>query len=149
MPGALPEPILDGAASRLARPMERQQVAFDRESGFMRLQLAGDLRVEDLESAFVELLAHVDFRAGMPVLWDLRAGTVAGLSAGDLRRFRLFVSARKMDRGAGRTAVVVANLIDYGLARMFELMAESLPTTLAVFREIDPAETWLLANRDI
>jgi hypothetical protein len=110
---------------------------YDREAGFMRVTLAGDLVVEDLEAAESQVLAHAGFRMGMGVLWDLRAATVAGLSAADFRRLRLFVRVRRAARGGGKTAVVVAHVVDYGLVRMFE-----------VFRELVSAEAWLLADAE-
>lgn len=109
----------------------------------------GDLFVEDLETAVTRMLSHPDFRTGMNTLWDLTRATVAGLSAGDLRRLHTFVLLRKAQRGAGKMAVLVAHVVDYGLARMFELMCQDLPTRIAVFRQVVTAEAWLLADAEV
>lgn len=114
----------------------------------MRVVLSGDLLVEDLEAAESAVLSHSEFRMGMGVLWDLRLATVAGLSPGDFRRLRLFVRLRSGERGGGKTAVVVAHVVDYGLVRMFELMCEDVPLKIAVFRELVSAEAWLLADAE-
>ncbi len=133
------------------RPLPRRHAEpivaeFDRETGILRVIMIGDLRVEDLETAVSTMLKHPQFCIGMNVLWDLREATVAGLSSGDLRRLHVFVLVRKDLRGGGKTAVVVAKVVDYGLIRMFEQMCDDVPTKLAVFRELTTAEAWLLAD---
>jgi hypothetical protein len=150
MSGGLVDPVPEPVAHPAVRLAERAVGAeYDPEIGIMRVTFTGDLMVEDLEEAVALVLAHPAFRMGMGVLWDLRGATVVGLSPGDLRRFRLFVLVRKNLRGGGKTAVAVAHVVDFGLVRMFELMCHDLPTKIAVFRAVETAEAWLLADREV
>jgi hypothetical protein len=79
------------------------------------------------------------------VLWDIRAGTVTGLSIVDviwiIKRAEPFADRRR----GGRTAIVCAQTLDYAVSRMFQSVAEArqIPFEIAVFRDHEEAKEWL------
>ena len=79
------------------------------------------------------------------VLWDIRAGTVTGLSIVDvlwiIRRAEPFADRRR----GGRTAIVCAQPLDYAVSRMFQSVAEAMqiPFEIVVFRDHEEARGWL------
>jgi hypothetical protein len=96
-----------------------------------------------------EVSGHImAFLTGDPtqlVLWDIRAGSVAGLSIVDgrwiIERAKLFA-----DRGrGGRTAIVCAQTLDYAVSCMFQAFAEAMqiPFEIAMFRDHAEARRWL------
>jgi hypothetical protein len=83
------------------------------------------------------------------VLWDIRAGTVTGLSIVDvmwiITRGAPFADRRR----GGRTAIVCAQPLDYAVSRMFQAVAEAMqiPFEIAVFRDYEEARGWLHESR--
>ena len=88
------------------------------------------------------------FLTGEPtpwVLWDIRAGSVTGLSLVDvigiIKRAKPFAARRR----GGRTAIVCAQPLDYAVSRMVQSVAEAMqiPFEMAVFRDHAEARGWL------
>jgi hypothetical protein len=83
------------------------------------------------------------------VLWDIRAGSVTGLSIVDIlgiiKRAAPFADRRR----GGRTAIVCAQTLDYAVSRMFQSLAEAMqiPFEIAVFRSYEEARRWLNEHR--
>jgi hypothetical protein len=86
----------------------------------------------------------ISFLTGEPthlVLWDISAGTLAGISSRDLQmivnRGREFADRRK----GGRTAIVCSRDVDYGLSGMLQTFAEliQIPFDIAVSRNMEEA----------
>jgi hypothetical protein len=101
-----------------------------------------------------EVSGHImTFLTGAPtplVLWDIRAGSVTGLSLVDvlgiITRAEPFADRRR----GGRTAIVCAQTLDYAVSRMFQAMAEArqIPFEIAVFRDYAEARRWLHERRE-
>ena len=103
----------------------------------------GELSFHDISHAIQS------FYEGTPtsnVLWDLREAMVSDIStehisqiANNLRSFR--------EKGReGKTAIVSSMDVTFGMARMFQLLTESLGESrieMRVFRDLDEALQWL------
>jgi hypothetical protein len=100
-----------------------------------------------------EVSGHImAFLTGDPtplVLWDIRAGSVTGLSLVDvlwiIKRGKPFADRRR----GGRTAIVCVQTLDYAVSRMFQSLAEAMeiPFEIAVFRDHEEARRWLNESR--
>ena len=96
-----------------------------------------------------EVSGHImAFLTGDPtplVLWDIRAGSVTGLSIVDvlwiIKRGKPLADRRR----GGRTAIVCAQTLDYAVSRMFQSVAEAMqiPFEIGVFRDHEEARRWL------
>lgn len=88
------------------------------------------------------------FYQGSPtslVLWDLSAAVLAGVSAGDVSGIARMLKQTNKRAQRGKTALVGSEGVNFGMARMFESMAEmeDMPTEYAVFRTLEEARQWL------
>lgn len=105
--------------------------------------LAGTVRLAELTSV---LNTYGDDGPTQNEIYDIRALCGERLSADEINLladyFKHFVPAR---RPAGsRTAIVVANDVDYGIARMIALMTEDqVPFKVEIFRAIEAARDWI------
>ncbi len=113
--------------------------------GMGRVICRDTFTVEGFAAALAAILAHVDFRSGMPCLWDSRDTTNIGdLSGSDIRQIGVIMAANASRRGSGKTAVVVSGDLGFGMARMYELVTEGdRANTFRVFRDMEQARTWL------
>jgi hypothetical protein len=94
----------------------------------------------------------ISFLTGDPtplVLWDVRAGSLTGLSGEDIRTIIQSGAWYADRRKGGRTAIVCPREVDYGLGRMFESLASiyHIPFEINVFRNLGEAREWLNQGR--
>ena len=90
----------------------------------------------------------ISFLTGEPtplVLWDFMQGNLAALSSADLRMIVERGAPYASNRKGGRTALVCARELDFGLCRMFQAFAslQDIPFAIEVFRSPEAARTWL------
>ena len=119
--------------------------AIDREHDLTTVTVTGSVDVEQVNRQILGLLG------GQPtqrVLWDIRDGTLAKLTPEDMRRIISEGAALAEKRRGGRTAILCAKPVDYGLARMFETFASlyHLPFEVHVFGDSGQARDWLFAK---
>ena len=120
------------------------QFYFDPSLGCLRIKMKGIFQAEDFIRLFDELLEHEHFRTGINTLWDLSLASHPDMSVSDLLAIGAHVQQNAEKRGISKTAWVVANEIDYGIARMFEMVNDkTVPMDFRVFRNLNEAETWV------
>jgi hypothetical protein len=115
-----------------------------RDSAIWVLRVTGTITLEEFKRAILETFADPAFVRGSPILWDMRDFDT---TVGDTSTFSDLVSFNEKsadERGGGRSAIVVSSVVDYGMSRMFQSLADGLPTDFAVFRSYRDAQDWLL-----
>jgi hypothetical protein len=117
-------------------------LSIDRQRRTATVRLTGTLQAADLKDAFSAMVAHPDFEPGFNSLWDLRGASAARLDFEALRDVVRAAGAQKDARGPGKVAIVVTHDVDYGVSRIYEMLASGLPTVVNVFRSVGEAEAW-------
>lgn len=120
-------------------------LSVDPERRLATVRLTGTLQADDLKEAFAAMVGHPDFEAGFNSLWDLRGASAARLDFEALRDVVRAVATRKDARGRGKVAIVVTQDVDYGVSRVYEMLASGLPTVVNVFRTLEEAAAWFAA----
>jgi len=95
---------------------------------------------EDIRRAMAAALADPALRPGSHLLWDASEAP-ARASADKMRSLLHFQGASA--KLSNRCAMVVANDLQFGVARMFSVYAEEAGVTVQVFRDIAAAKAWL------
>ena len=96
-----------------------------------------------------ELMAALGaYYAGSPTrlaLCDLSQAKLSLLSTDDIARIVSFTIARAEVRAGGKTAILASRDLEYGMARMYEMLAELRrhPVVIRAFRDRDEALRWL------
>lgn len=98
-----------------------------------------------------EELTHIlqSFYSGTPtlnILWDYSDASLEGISSEYVRQIHARVLKLGFARQGGKSAIVATKELEYGLARMFQIMADEngFPLRIKLFRSIDEAHQWLL-----
>ncbi len=81
----------------------------------------------------------------MNTLWDFSRADVSRVQGDDIRDLARLVRQYAEVRRGGRTALVLAGDLEFGLGRMFSVFSaiEEVPLEFACFRDNDSAEDWL------
>jgi hypothetical protein len=118
------------------------QFSIEVERNLVRERYTGTCTYEDLAECSKAEWAHPDYRGGMDVIVDCR-GAVFKLNREEMRDYAELLASTE---AVGRQAIVVSSTLGRGLARMFELTAESsfeVWKDSRVFTSIEEAELWL------
>ena len=90
------------------------------------------------------------FDTSRKLLIDLREADSRPRNPGTLHQFAVFVRGHLKDPPARpKVAVVAPRSLSFGLARMYQSYADSVPWDYVVFRAIDAALAWLKVPEDI
>jgi hypothetical protein len=115
----------------------------DEAAGLVTVRVVGPLTLDDARSALVELYAQPSYRPPIVDLWDLRAAQIDS-NPGDVQAFVRFIQTNRGEHGTERTALVIADMVDFGISRMYQAHAEaSLPISVRTFTKLDEAYEWL------
>jgi hypothetical protein len=107
------------------------------------VRVVGPLTLDGARQVLMELYAQPSYRPPMVDLWDLRAAQIDS-SPGDVQAFVRFIQGSRGDHGTEQTALVVSNLVDFGISRMYQAHAEaSLSVSVRAFTQLDEAYAWL------
>jgi len=104
-------------------------------------------RVTD-EEMFGTLEAFYGGRFTRLLLWDMSQAELQYVTADALRRFVQRAAELGARRAGGKTAVIAATALQYGLGRMSEAFAkiEGAAYDFRAFRSYDEAVAWLLSD---
>ena len=121
--------------------MGRITVTDEPEQDLTVIALHGDVTLEELDAGLAEVRRR-PVRATFQI-WDYTNGTL-GAPKGDVVA-RLAAAYRDGVRTGGKTAFVCPRDIQFGLARMFVIYAEShkYPVAMQAFRDMAAARVWL------
>jgi hypothetical protein len=113
-----------------------------------RVVLSTASGVFDLAAALAhqdQLLADPDFDPSYSQLLDYSHVTEVKIDANDIRK----LAERSVFWPCSRRAIYVTRDIEYGFARMFEMLRENAGEKgIRVFRILDDALTWIFTGRD-
>ena len=122
--------------------------AVDDDNGIFVHKVTGVLTHDEVIAAQRAFYTDGQLDQRTPVLWDAREIEMTSLVT--------FSEMARMAKGAnefadrmvgGRTAILTATAASFGMGRMYETLASSLPRQISVFREYEEAIGWLLENR--
>ena len=79
------------------------------------------------------------------VLWIMGEVDLTAITSAGIERIIQIAKKHTGKRQEGKTAIVGAKDIDYGLARMYEAYTglENLPYEYKIFKDVDEAKEWL------
>jgi hypothetical protein len=109
-------------------------------------RVTGTLALDELVRHLQDLYANETYDPGMNVLWDIREADVSSFTREDVITLRDFVKDKWGAGDDGRAALVVAEELSFGLARMYGTLLESQTSSkVTIFRDMDEAIDWLVS----
>jgi len=121
------------------------ELFFDEDRKCFEIKASGKASVEGFLALDTELVEHHKWKPGTNVLYDLRDSDFRDLSRLDVERRARYTQSLGEKIGKARLACVMNQNLDYGIARMWEIitMMGDVPFEIRVFRSIAEAVEWL------
>ena len=103
---------------------------------------SGELSRTELSNAIVSFITEAPTQNE---LWDFTNARFPTVSKEDLRASAFLGRKYGFKKRGGKNAIVAPENLEYGLSRMFKMMAEivEVPFEVRVFRSLDEAMQWL------
>jgi hypothetical protein len=119
----------------------------DKQRRFIQRVLSETVTTDEILANITEILDHPDYQLGMKSLTDLQA-LQHHATPQDVRQIAHFILGHGEQVQGGRAAVVVAEDVGFGMARMLELLTEDSPLAIGVFKNRKEAYDWLGIETD-
>ncbi len=121
----------------------RFEIIFEDTEPFVTIRTSGELSVEGHRHFLSELITHPKWKAGMNVLVDNRAASLAALTVYDLQLISVLVRQLKDDLGSGgRCAIVLSD--EFTKVAMWKVMtAPEVGFEIEFFDSLESARKWL------
>jgi len=113
------------------------------QGGLVVVTLTGPQSAPSVMAAQTAIVQHPDYVPGMDTLWDVRGTYPDGLDMIGTKRIGDHGAEVDKIRGFHRTAVVTDRPIQYGISRMYEMVAQRPTHEVRVFENFDDAIAWL------
>jgi hypothetical protein len=110
--------------------------------GVVSFEATGSFSLNNLRETLTERYHTHPSEQAKHYFWDLGKADLHW-SAEEIQEFADWVRENRQP-GRGRTAVVVAKDLHFGLARMCEVLSSDLPVEFVVFRDFDAAPAWVV-----
>lgn len=107
--------------------------------------LSGNFNFDYLFQTIVDVYNDPDFDPQLQSVWDFtKTQDVQTISLEQLKKIVAYVVWKRSKVGKIRTAIVVSEKVDFGLARMYEQEMEAAnQAEINVFRNVEVALEWI------
>ncbi len=123
----------------------------DSKTGILIRTVTGSFTFEEIAAAHEESLTQPGITKNMTIIWDLRQADASGIYEEDVIRIVSFFARQNDNRKDYRAALVVSRDLEFGLARVYGVYAEteSLPAEIKAFRSYEEALEWATASNTL
>ncbi len=104
----------------------------------------GEIKHRDLTKIVQDIVAHPDYDSGYNELWDIREATkLMSFFEQTISRVESECEVRKITT-PNREAIIVANSLQFGIARQYAILAEKIPLHVEVFFNYERGLSWVM-----
>ena len=112
---------------------------------YLLIEVTGGANINLLKGLVRQVLDDPAWHETIPSLVDLRGMSASSLSSDDIFELADLFKSINTTLGSGNTALVVSQELEFGLARMWQMMTEEyVQMEIDVFKNIDEAQKWLV-----
>jgi hypothetical protein len=119
------------------------EIGFSQDHPLMTIRAWGPAALQGFVDYLTQALADPRWKPQIQVLLDFRELDLATVSSDDMRRLVSFQRPLKESLSPGKLALVVGRPVDFGMARMWEVLSSEIGLTQGVFYSLEEAFDWL------
>ncbi len=119
-------------------------IRLDPADGIFTVSHSGDFDIEGLTREAKDLISHPQWRPGSSCLLDYRPVNLLQIPTNTIHQCVDVLQRNDPRLGNSPLAIVVKDRGDFGIGRMFQIIAESrIFASIKVFTDLDAARKWL------
>lgn len=114
---------------------------YNKQGGFSIIKCLGRLNEKEIKDTVQSFYKSPTKN----LIWDLSEASVEDITPGYVGLIQGLVRRLGVSRKGGKTAFVAPRDLEYGMARMFQILSDkkAFPFNIGVFRSHDEAKKWL------
>ena len=118
------------------------EIAIDTAKNLTTIKASGQLTADDFRECIER---YYEGEVTPLILWEITNANLSLITTDGVIGIARLTKGKIKKREGGKTAVVLDDRFDFGIARMLEAYfeIEDLPVTFQAFRNIDDARQWL------
>ena len=125
-------------------------LSYNKESGYFQVTAEGVAEVMQLQKMTEDMANHPDWSLDGDTLLNFSELTFATLDTDEIVQLSSMIRALSQALGGGKAAMVVNQDVDFGLARMWQMMTEHhVEFSIDVFSTIEEAHEFLTSESPI
>ena len=122
----------------------KYSVSFDEDDNFFRVKATGSAVVELIHEMVKSLVEHEQWHVGVNTLLDFSEVNFSCLDTDEIVQLSNIVKALSEQIGDGQCAMVTNQQVDFGLARMWQMMTEHhVEFQVEIYNSLTDAVEWL------
>lgn len=123
----------------------RFEISFIEQGSYLLVEISGGANMDLLKAMVSDVLQHPRWHPAIPTLVDFRGFSAKGLSSDDVYELSDLCKTLGEHLGTGGCALVMSEELDFGLARMWQMMTEGhVEMPIEIFKDIDEARAWVV-----
>jgi hypothetical protein len=119
------------------------EITFSSDPEILTIRAWGPATIEGVRAYFQEAVSRPEWKPGISCLLDFRELDLAKLSSEQLEALVAFFDKNKEGVGAAFIAIAVTRSVEYGVARMWTSLSETVGMHQRVFYALDEGRAWL------
>ena len=127
------------------------EINYDVTNALFIIKIIGGFELAKFESLCSDLIAAPLWRAGSNCIFDYREASLTHMSRNDLYGKISVLLSHKDGLGNGKMAMIAKDQLNFGMSRMFQLMAESnmVGLDIGVFYDVPSTEAWIKNDQSV
>ncbi|MCM8543224.1 MAG: hypothetical protein NE328_23345 [Lentisphaeraceae bacterium] len=122
------------------------EVSYNNERNYVQVVSSGHIDVKGIVEVLSTVLSSDIWQPGMSLLTDYTDSSTVDLNSDMIGQISYLVKEQKEKLGSGKMAIIMSSELDYGYARMFQLLTEDyIDKEVNVYRDKESAIKWIEA----
>lgn len=123
------------------------ELSYNNENNYVQVVSSGHIDVKGITDILGAVLTSEVWKPGMSLLADYSDSSTVDLNSELVGQISHLVKEQKERLGSGKMAIIMASDLDYGYARMFQLLTEDyIDKEVNVYRDRESALKWIVAS---
>ena len=122
-------------------------IVIDTTDNYAKVITSGHIDVSGIAGTLDAIVSDVNWNPGMNLVVDYSDSSTIDLNSEKVSAISHLVKAQKERLGSGKMAIVMTSDLDYGYARMFQLLTEDyIDKEINVYRDSESAIKWIFTS---
>ena len=119
-------------------------IIIDKADNYAKVTTTGHIDVSGIKGSLHAVVGDEAWHPGMNLIVDYTESSTVELNTEKIGEISKLVKTHKENLGSGKMAIVMASDLDYGYARMFQLLTEDyIDKEINVYRDSESAIKWI------
>ena len=120
------------------------ELSYNYECNYVQVVSSGHIDVQGISDVLGAVLSSEVWEPGMSLLTDYTESSTVDLNSELVGEISYLVKEQKEKLGTGKMAIIMASELDFGYARMFQLLTEDhIDKEVNVYRDRESAIKWI------